>query len=77
MKLNIEGAEYEVMKAMFDRSIRPDVVCIAFDEVHSPLDGGAGGRLRGLVRRFQEESYVPVHAEDCKVTFVRWHDSSK
>ena len=71
VKLNIEGAEYEVVGAMFDRGITPDVVCITFDELHSPLDGKAPHRLRGLVRRFRAESYVPVHAVDCKGTFVR------
>ncbi len=71
VKLNIEGAEYEVVRAMFDRNIMPDVICIAFDELHSPLDGKAPDRLRGLVRRFRAESYVPVHAVDCKGTFVR------
>ena len=57
--------------AMFDRGITPGVVCITFDELHSPLDGKAPHRLRGLVRRFRAESYVPVHAVDCKATFVR------
>lgn len=70
VKLNIEGAEYEVMSAMFDRDIRPDVVCITFDEVHSPMDRDATGRLRGLIRRFRGASYVPVQAVDCKATFV-------
>ena len=71
VKLNIEGAEYEVVKAMFDKGIKSDVICVTFDELHSPLDGNAEGRLRGVVRRFSDESYVPVHAADCKVTFVR------
>ena len=70
VKLNIEGAEYEVMEAMFDGDIRPDVVCITFDELHSPLDGDATGRLRGLVRRFRAESYLPVSAAGSKVTFI-------
>ena len=71
VKLNVEGAEYEVVGAMFDRGIRPDVVCITFDELHSPMDGEATGRLRGLVGRFSSESYVPVSAVECKATFVQ------
>ena len=71
VKLNIEGAEYEVMKAMFDRNIKPDVVCITLDELHSPMDGEATGRLQSLVRRFIAESYAPVSAVECKATFVR------
>ena len=71
VKLNIEGAEYEVLGAMFDRGIKPDVVCITFDELHSPMDGGASGRLRELVSRFASESYAPVSSVECKATFVR------
>lgn len=71
VKLNIEGAEYEVVNAMFDASITPGVVCITFDELHSPMDGNATDRLRGLVTRFYAESYKVVHAVGSKVTFVR------
>ena len=42
-----------------------------FDELHAPMDGDATGRLRGLVRRFMAESYVPVSAVECKATYVR------
>lgn len=70
-KLNIEGAEYEVMKSMFESNIKPDVVCITLDELHSISDGKAAERLRGLIRRFRSEDYVPVHVVDSKVTFVR------
>ena len=71
VKLNIEGAEYEVLNAMFDSHIVPSVVCITFDELHSPIDHGASDRMRNLVRRFTEQSYLPVHIRDCKVTFVQ------
>ena len=71
VKLNIEGAEYEVVNAMFDSQIKPDVICINFDELHSPIDRHATSRLRGLVGRLFSESYLPVHAVECKVTFVQ------
>ena len=71
LKLNIEGAEYEVMQSVFDAQIRPTVICITFDELHTQIDDGATRRLKGLIARFLAESYVPVHAVDCKVTFVR------
>ena len=70
VKLNIEGAEYEVVNAMFDSQIKPDVICINFDELHSPMDRNATARLRGLVGRLLSESYLPVHSVECKATFV-------
>ena len=71
LKLNIEGAEYEVMGATFDSGIFPAAVCITFDELHTPIDGGATRRLTDLVGRFVSESYIPIRAVDCKATFVR------
>ena len=71
VKLNIEGAEYEVVNAMFDSNIQPSVVCITFDELHSPIDERASERMKALVRRFAYESYSPVHIRDCKVTYMR------
>lgn len=70
VKLNIEGAEYEVMRALFEDQIRPSIVCINFDELHTQIDASARERLRGLVRQFSDQGYIPVSAEACRATFV-------
>ena len=70
-KVNVEGAEYSVVGAMLDAGIKPDVICVTFDELHSPMDAHADQRLRGLVQRLETESYLPVHTRSSKVTFVR------
>jgi len=70
LKLNIEGAEYEVMRALFEDQIRPSIICINFDELHTQIDASARERLRGLVRQFANQGYVPVSAEACRATFV-------
>lgn len=70
LKLNIEGAEYEVMRALFEDQIRPAVICINFDELHTQIDDSARERLRGLVRQFADHGYVAVSAEACRATFV-------
>ena len=70
VKLNVEGAEYAIVNAMFDTLVRPKVICIALDEMHSPMDGGALGRLRSLIGRILGEGYLPVHARGPKVTFA-------
>ena len=69
VKLNVEGAEYEIVNSMFDAHFRPTVICIALDELHSPMDGRAVVRLRGLIRRILGEGYLPIHARHPKVTF--------
>jgi FkbM family methyltransferase len=70
LKLNIEGAEYEVMHALFEDQIRPSIVCINFDELHTHIDTGARKRVRGLVRQFADQGYVSVSAEACRSTFL-------
>ena len=70
LKLNIEGAEYEVMQATFDDGINPAVICINFDEFHTEIDKGAHRRLCGLVRQFADHGYDAVSAEACRATFV-------
>jgi FkbM family methyltransferase len=70
LKLNIEGAEYEVMRALFEDKIRPSIICINFDELHTQIDASARERLQGLVRQFADQGYVSVSAEACRSTFL-------
>lgn len=71
LKLNIEGAEYEVMQAIFAARLDPKVICITFDELHTAIDGGADNRMTGLIARFHQEGYEAIHTIGCKVTFAR------
>ena len=71
LKLNIEGAEYEVIESWFDSGHLPKVICINFDELHSPADSGAIKRLKQLVKHFTTESYTPVYSSSTKVTYLR------
>ncbi len=71
VKLNIEGAEYEVIKSMFECQLLPTIICIAFDELHTQVDDGANQRLKGLVAKFIDAGYSPIDARDSKVTFRR------
>ncbi len=71
LKLNIEGAEYEVIRSWFNAGHRPRIICINFDELHSPADSGAVERLRQLVKDFTKASYVPVNIYSTKVTYLR------
>jgi FkbM family methyltransferase len=70
LKLNIEGAEYEVMRALFEDQIRPSIICINFDELHTQIDASARERLCGLVKQFADQGYVSISAEACRSTFL-------
>lgn len=62
LKLDIEGAEHEVLGAMLDQGIRPRAICV---ELH----GGLRSALR-LVRLLRGRGYVPVAVEGWDVTLA-------
>lgn len=71
VKLNIEGAEYEVMRAIFDSALEPRIICITFDELHTAIDAAADKRMTELTARFRQEGYEAIHAIGCKVTYAK------
>jgi FkbM family methyltransferase len=71
LKLNVEGAEYAIIDALFQDRIYPKVICITFDELHTGIDSGANKRLRMLGKKFKDAGYVPISAYDARVTYLR------
>lgn len=71
VKLNIEGAEYEVMRAIFGSALDPKIICITFDELHTAIDGASDKRMTELASRFRQEGYEVIHTVGCKVTYAR------
>ena len=65
LKLDVEGAEYEVLEPVFAGDVSCRVLCIDFHKVTS---------LRHMVdsvNRLRDVGYVPVHVYRTDVTFVR------
>ena len=65
LKLDVEGAEYEVLKPVYDRELVVRVLCIDFHKVES-LE-----HMAGAVRRLADLGYAPVHVHRTDVTLVR------
>lgn len=70
LKLDIEGAEYEVLKAMLADGILPRVLCVEFDEGNIPLDGGAPERISETAKALQAAGYLLVQQEGWNTTFL-------
>lgn len=65
LKLNIEGAEYEVLDSLFREHIYPDILCVVFDQPHPfPHTWRTFQRLRRV-------GYKTVSVELFNVTFLR------
>ncbi|MEM6766066.1 MAG: FkbM family methyltransferase [Bacteroidota bacterium] len=72
LKLDIEGAEYEVINDMLNKKLDVKVLCVEFDEFHNPLDGKYPVRINKVVKRLRKQGYSIVHADAyCNLTFIK------
>jgi FkbM family methyltransferase len=65
LKLDIEGAEYEVLDSLHRDGIYPRTLCVEFDQPHPVLDTWR------TVRRLRRVGYEPVKVDGLNCTFVR------
>lgn len=63
IKLDIEGAEYEVIKSMILHKIYPKILCVEFDEVFSPIDSNYEDRIREILNNLSEIGYKIFHLD--------------
>jgi FkbM family methyltransferase len=68
LKLDIEGAEYEVPDSLHRDNIYPSTLCVEFDQPHSAFDTWRA------VRRLHSAGYETVSVDRFNFTFV--HDSA-
>ncbi len=65
LKLDIEGAEYEVLDSLHRDAVYPTTLCVEFDQPHPVLDTWR------TVRRLRRVGYEPVMVDGFNCTFVR------
>jgi FkbM family methyltransferase len=68
LKLDIEGAEYEVLNSLHRDGIYPRTLCVEFDQPHSVVDTWR------TVRRLRRAGYETVMVDRFNCTFVRGAD---
>jgi len=61
LKLDIEGAEHAVLKNVVEDGPRPSVLCVEFDEVGNPLDGGYMERILDTTQMLKKAGYKFRH----------------
>ncbi|CDZ37313.1 Methyltransferase [Neorhizobium galegae bv. officinalis] len=71
LKIDIEGAEYQVIEDIVSSLTLPRILLIEFDECHSPLDGRADDRIAQHISMLSGAGMRCVTIEGCNATFVR------
>jgi FkbM family methyltransferase len=64
LKLDIEGAEFEVLTSVLDSLIRPTIICVEFDQPSSLR------RIWRMVERIKRAGYALVAVDRWNCTFV-------
>jgi len=71
LKIDIEGAEYNVLKSLIEDNITPKILCIEYDEMHSPIDKNYLVRVKQSIEDLIEYGYVLVFSDQSlNCTFV-------
>ncbi len=71
LKMDIEGAEYSVIRDLVKSSLLPRILLIEFDEAHTPLDDEAGSRIGDHIRQLVQVGMRCIAVDGCNATFVR------
>ena len=60
LKIDIEGAEYQVIQSLLDDHLDIRILCVEFDETNSPVDGDYGKRIRASIQSLVKRQYTLV-----------------
>ena len=72
LKLDIEGAEYKVLDSVLENKAKIKVICVEFDESHTPLDNDYLKRIKAAIQQLKAAAYVITHIDkEYNYTFVR------
>lgn len=73
LKLDVEGAEYEILGSLVESHIRPAVLCVEFDEGYNPLDEAYLPRILNMISRVKACGYRLTYVDGWNATFVHHH----
>lgn len=71
LKMDIEGAEYAVIKDMVATKVLPRLLLLEFDEAHTPIDGEAGRRIKHHIEVLEQAGMRCIAVDGCNASFIR------
>jgi len=72
LKMNIEGSEYGVIQDLVATRMLPRLLLVEFDEAHTPIDAGAGRRIRRHIEMLVGAGMRCIAVEGPKASFLRY-----
>lgn len=63
LKLDVEGAEYRIVRSIVDHGITVRVLCIEYDECFNPLDGGYKARVAESIKALRDYGFDLVNLD--------------
>jgi FkbM family methyltransferase len=70
LKLDIEGAEYEVLRSLIEGRARPDQLLVEFDQINQPQSIFFWVELYRILRALRDAGYRLVRRERANYSFV-------
>lgn len=70
LKLDVEGAEHEIINSILGQRRRPRAFCFDFDELHGPIDGAFMDRIHATIAALKRAGYCFRHVESSNVLFL-------
>jgi FkbM family methyltransferase len=64
LKLDIEGAEYAVLRSLLEDQLQVGIICVEYDELHKAIDDRYIQRIRRSIAELREAGYVLVAKDD-------------
>lgn len=71
LKIDIEGAEHEVIAAMLKAGVTPTFLNVEFDEGYHQLDSGWLDRIARTVEKLRQAGYIAVMRDGWNAAFYR------
>jgi FkbM family methyltransferase len=70
LKIDIEGAEYQVLDDLLKSFVLPKFLLVEFDELHTPLDGNYIDRIRECLNQLSAANMRCISAVESNATFI-------
>jgi FkbM family methyltransferase len=71
LKMDIEGGEYAVIRDIVATKFLPRLLCIEFDEAHTPMDSEANIRIKRHIEILEQAGMRCIAVEGSDASFIR------